>query len=89
MSAAKMGRPTDNPKDTMLRIRVDKDTLMMLDECAKANDTTRSDAVRLSIRSMYNKIKKQSSAPVESFTTLFDRRTMFSMKYYIMSALFL
>lgn len=42
----------------MLRIRVDKDTLMMLDECAKANDTTRSDAVRLSIRSMYNKIKK-------------------------------
>lgn len=58
MSAAKMGRPMDNPKDTMLRIRVDKDTLMMLDECAKANDTTRSDAVRLSIRSMYNKIKK-------------------------------
>lgn len=62
MSAAKMGRPTDNPKDTMLRIRVDKDTLMMLDECAKANDTTRSDAVRLSIRVLYNTIKKQSRA---------------------------
>lgn len=59
MSTVKMGRPTGNPKDTMLRMRVDKDTLMMLDKCAKPNDTTRSNAVRLSIRSMYNKIKNR------------------------------
>lgn len=26
MNTAKMGRPTDNQKDTMLRIRADKDT---------------------------------------------------------------
>lgn len=36
MSTVKMGRPTGNPKDTRLRMRVDKDTLMMLDKCAKA-----------------------------------------------------
>ena len=41
MSTVKMGRPTGNPKDTMLRMRVDKDTLMMLDKCAKCSNKSK------------------------------------------------
>ena len=30
-----MGRPTDNPKDISLKVRLDKDTAEKLDECVR------------------------------------------------------
>lgn len=49
MDNKKLGRPTDNPKPARLGIRLDADTLKMLDEYCKENDIQRSQAVRIAI----------------------------------------
>lgn len=49
MATSKMGRPTDSPKDYMLRVRMDEKTLEKLDRCAAAMETSRSHAVRVAI----------------------------------------
>ena len=38
MGNKKMGRPTDNPKDISLKVRLDKDTAEKLDECVRILD---------------------------------------------------
>ena len=59
MAALKKGtKLTDNPKDYMLRVRMDKQTLEQLDICCKANSLSRSEVVRKGIREQYEKIKK-------------------------------
>ena len=45
--------PKDNPKDTRIQIRVDRETLEKLDECAERGQTTRSDVVRRGIDLVY------------------------------------
>lgn len=56
---AKKGRPeSENPKDFMLRVRVDKETLQQLDECCKAEFISRSEVVRKGIKEHYGKLKK-------------------------------
>ncbi len=59
MTAAKMGRPTDSPKNFMIRVRMDTATVEMLDECAKALNTTRSDVIRAGIRKAYQEIQEK------------------------------
>nr|DAL98296.1 MAG TPA: hypothetical protein [Caudoviricetes sp.] len=49
---------TDNPKDYMLRVRMDKETLQELDECCKAESISRSEVVRKGIKEQYEKLKK-------------------------------
>lgn len=49
---------TDNPKDYMLRVRMDNSTLDKLDFISKNQNLTRSEAVRKSIQEKYDKIKK-------------------------------
>ena len=46
MSAAKIGRPTDSPKNTMIRVRVDDYTLEKLDECVSKMNSNRSEIIR-------------------------------------------
>lgn len=59
MAALKKGtKLTDNPKDYMLRVRMDKQTLEQLDDCCKVNNLSRSEVVRVGIREQYKKIKK-------------------------------
>lgn len=58
MATSKMGRPTDSPKDYMLRVRLDKETLIKLDECCEAKKITRSEIVRNGIHDQYEKLKK-------------------------------
>lgn len=54
------GRPLkENPKDTRIQIRFDKETLRKLDECAKNNETTRSDIVRRGIELVYAETQKE------------------------------
>ena len=57
--AAKSGRPfSENPKDTMIRVRMDKPTVEKLDNCAKELNTTRSDVIRQGIEKVEADIKK-------------------------------
>lgn len=56
---AKIGRPaSESPKDFMLRVRLDTETLRQLDECCKAENLSRSEIVRKRIKEQYAKIKK-------------------------------
>ena len=60
MVADAKGRPTsENPKDYMLRVRLDKETLAQLDECCESEQTTRSDVVRKGIREQHDRLKKK------------------------------
>ena len=58
MSLPKGTRLTDNPKDTMIRVRMDKETVEKLDECAEVLNTTRSDVIRKGISKVHDEIKK-------------------------------
>ena len=56
--ATKMGRPTTNPMKTMIRVRMDDETIRQMDECAKANQTTRSEIIRRGIKRLYADLEK-------------------------------
>ncbi|HBE9110336.1 TPA: ribbon-helix-helix protein, CopG family [Clostridioides difficile] len=58
MPQKKMGRPTENIKDTMIRVRADKDTIDKLDECVNLLDSNRSEIIRKGIDKIYNDLKK-------------------------------
>lgn len=56
---AKKGRPvSENPKDYMLRVRMDKQTLQQLDECCEAENLSRSEVIRKGIQEQHSKLKK-------------------------------
>lgn len=54
----KAGRPRiSNPKDTMVRVRMDKETIQKLDKCAAVLKVTRSDVIRLGIDKVESELK--------------------------------
>jgi metal-responsive CopG/Arc/MetJ family transcriptional regulator len=56
---AKKGRPvSENPKNYMLRVRMDEQTLQQLDECCEAENLSRSEVVRKGIQEQHSKLKK-------------------------------
>lgn len=56
---AKKGRTvSENPKDYMLRVRMDEQTLQQLDECCEAENLSRSEVVRKGIQEQHSKLKK-------------------------------
>jgi predicted transcriptional regulator len=59
MPSKKLGRPlSDNPKNELIKIRVDQDFLNKLDACAEKLNTTRSDIVRKGIEKIYDELQK-------------------------------
>lgn len=58
MATKKMGRPTESPKDYMLRVRMDKETLTQLDEICETEKLSRSEVVRSGIQEQHSKLKK-------------------------------
>lgn len=59
MAALKKGaKLTDNPKNYMLRVRMDQETLNQLDECCEAAKLSRSEIVRRGIKEQHSRIKK-------------------------------
>ncbi|MBS5913770.1 CopG family transcriptional regulator [Paenibacillus macerans] len=54
----KPGPKTDNPMDTMLRVRVDKITLEKLDDSAKELNTSRSEIIQKGIHKIHDDLKK-------------------------------
>lgn len=60
MSPIKKGtKLTENPKDFMLRTRIDSETLEKLDYSAKKFGISRSDVVRNGIENEYQKAKEK------------------------------
>lgn len=56
----RVGRPfSENPKDTRIFVRLDKDTLTVLDSCADVLKTSRSDIVRQGISLVKEKIDEK------------------------------
>lgn len=49
---------TDNPKDYMLRVRIDKEMLEKLDSICKEQKLSRSEVIRNWIEVQYQSIKK-------------------------------
>lgn len=58
MATKKSGRPTDSPKDYMLRVRMDNETLKKLDECCDRENLSRSEMVRACIVEHHEKTNK-------------------------------
>lgn len=59
MAAMKKGtKLTDKPKDYMLRVRMDKETVKKLDTICEYENITRSEAVRQGIEDKFSQIKK-------------------------------
>lgn len=53
----KTGRPhSNNPKGTMIRVRMDEETVKKLDLCAETLKTTKSEIIRMGI----NKIAEET-----------------------------
>lgn len=57
MGIKKGTKLTDNPKDFMLRVRLDNATVEKLDTICKEQGKSRSEVVRNSIDEQYQKIK--------------------------------
>ncbi|WP_249282402.1 ribbon-helix-helix protein, CopG family [Ligaoa zhengdingensis] len=53
-----MGRPTDSPKTTMFRVRLDDESLEKLNEAADALNISKSEVVRKGIDSVHQSLKK-------------------------------
>jgi len=56
---AQKGRPaSENPKDYMLRVRMDEETVRKLDECCEHLNLSRSEVVRKGIEEQHAAIEK-------------------------------
>lgn len=55
---AKMGRPTDNPKNDYIKIRATKDDKNLLLECCKLTGRTQYDVIMEGLQLVCEKIKK-------------------------------
>lgn len=55
MSAAKMGRPTDNPKETRITVRLDSESNKILNEYCDEKQISKADAIREAIKGLKNK----------------------------------
>lgn len=58
MGAKKLGRPTDNPKDTVLKIRLDQTSVEKLEICAEELRVSKAEVVRRGIGKMYDDVQK-------------------------------
>ncbi len=54
------GRPlSENPKNTRIQIRLDKQVLEKLDKCAAIRETSRSDIIRQGIDLVHEKLENK------------------------------
>lgn len=57
LGSKKMGRPTDNPKDIVLKVYFDKETAEKLDECIGELNVSKSEVVRRGIHKVHDDLK--------------------------------
>lgn len=54
MAAKKLGRPTDNPKEITTKIRFDKETYQMMEECSEQLHISKAEVVRRGVHKMHD-----------------------------------
>jgi len=54
MGAKKMGRPTDNPKNISLKIRLDDGTAEKLTECSERMQVSKAEVIRQGIHKVHD-----------------------------------
>lgn len=52
------GRPTDNPKSNPIHVRLDNESLRILDEYCKQENIKRTEGIRQGIKLLEEKIKR-------------------------------
>ena len=55
----KIGRPTDNPKDISLKVRLDKDTAEKLDECVRILEVSKAEVVRQGVQKVHGDLTQK------------------------------
>lgn len=55
----KMGRPTDNPKDISLKIRLDQDTADKLEQCVQAMNVSKAEILRRGVHKIYGDLNEK------------------------------
>ena len=55
----KMGRPTDNPKDTMVKAYLDKETAQKMDDCIKTLGVSKSEVIRRGVHKVHDDLNKK------------------------------
>lgn len=58
----KIGRPTNNPRNQRIEIRLASDELIILNYCCKTLNMTRSDVLRTGIKVLYQKALEKETA---------------------------
>lgn len=58
MVAKKRGRPTNNPKTNPIHVRLDEETLSVLDRYCKQEVISRTEGIRRGIKKLKDDIKK-------------------------------
>lgn len=59
MGNKKMGRPTDNPKDISLKVRLDQETSEMLDDCVRVLEVSKAEVMRRGIHKVHDDLQKK------------------------------
>lgn len=59
MGIKKGTKLTDNPKDTMIRVRMDKETVKKLDDCVEKLNSNRSSVIRDGINKLHKELKEK------------------------------
>lgn len=58
MAGSKIGRPTDNPKDKSLFVRLDTESSEILDAYCNEKQVTKAEAARRGIKKLKNDLEK-------------------------------
>lgn len=59
MGNKKMGRPTDNPKDISLKVRLDQETSEKLDDCVRVLEVSKAEVMRRGVHKVHDDLKKK------------------------------
>lgn len=59
MGTKKIGRPTDSPKDIVLKVRIDKDTSDQLEKCCEELTVSKAEVVRRGVKKMYDDLDQK------------------------------
>lgn len=59
MGSKKMGRPTDNPKDISLKVRLDKETAEKLDDCVQVMEVSKAEVIRRGVHKVHDGLNKK------------------------------
>ena len=55
----KMGRPTDNPKDIMVKFCADKTTYEILQECSEKLEVSEAEVLRRGVKKVHDDLNKK------------------------------